>query len=95
MREKHRTQRRGWLKVHVAIDVESKKLLPLEVAEENTSDSEALRPLLKNANFEDALAGDAYDTNNAFEFMKYHHLGTVRITRPDGTVITINNTGNR
>ena len=31
MREKHGTQRRGWLKVHVAIDVESKRLLSLEV----------------------------------------------------------------
>ena len=29
MREKHGTQRRGWLKVHVAVDVESKRLLSL------------------------------------------------------------------
>ena len=36
MREKHGTQRRGWLKVHVAVDVESKRLLSLEVTEENT-----------------------------------------------------------
>ena len=54
MREKHGTQRRGWLKVHVAVDVESKRLLSLEVTEENTSDSEVLRPLLKDVNFEDA-----------------------------------------
>ena len=30
MRKKHGTQRRGWIKVHVAVDVESKRLL-LEV----------------------------------------------------------------
>lgn len=36
MREKHGKQRRGWLKVHVAVDVESKKLLSLEVTEEDT-----------------------------------------------------------
>ena len=30
-REKHGTQRRGWLKVHVEIDVVSKRLLSLEV----------------------------------------------------------------
>ena len=70
MREKHGTQRRGWLKVHVAVDVESKRLLSLEVTEENTSDSEVLRPLLKDVNFEDALEDGAYDTNDAFEFMK-------------------------
>ncbi len=40
MREKPGTQRRGWLKVHVTVDIESKRLLSLEVAEENTSNGE-------------------------------------------------------
>ena len=52
------------------IDVESKRLFSLEVTEENTSDSEVLLPLLKDVNFEDALEDGAYDTNDAFEFMK-------------------------
>jgi hypothetical protein len=38
--------------------------------EEDTSDSEVLRPLLEDVNIEDALADDAYDANDAFEFMK-------------------------
>ena len=66
MREKHGKQRRGWLKVHVAVDVESKRLLSIEITEEDTSDSEVLRPLLKDVNFEDALADGAYDTKDAF-----------------------------
>ena len=70
MRGKHGTQRRGWLKVHVAVDVESKRLLSLEVAEENALDSEVLRPLWRDVNFEDALEDGAYDTNDAFEFME-------------------------
>jgi len=70
MREKHGTKRRGWLKVHVAVDVESKRLLSLEVTEEDTSDSEVLRPLLKDINIEEGLMDGAYDTNDAFEFMK-------------------------
>ena len=36
MRKKHGTQRRGWLMVHVTVDVASKRLLSLEVTEENT-----------------------------------------------------------
>ena len=54
----------------MAVDVESKGLHSLEATEENTSDIEVLRPLLKYVNFEDALVDDAYDTNDAFEFMK-------------------------
>ncbi len=70
MCEKHGTQRRGWLKIHVAYDAESERLLSLEVAKGNTLDNEELRPLSKGVNFEDALADGAYDTNDAFEFMK-------------------------
>jgi hypothetical protein len=70
MREKHGKKRRGWLKVHVAVDVESKRLLSLEVTEEDTSDNEVLRPLLKDVNIEEGLMDGAYDTNDAFEFMK-------------------------
>jgi len=70
MREKHGKKRRGWLKVHVAVDVESKRLLSLEVTEEDTSDSEVLRPLLKDVNIKEGVMDGAYDTNDAFEFMK-------------------------
>jgi hypothetical protein len=68
MREKHGKQRRGWLKVPVAVDVESKRLLSIEITED--SDSEVLRPLLKDVIFKDALADGAYDTKDAFDFMK-------------------------
>ena len=42
----------------------------MEVTEENTSDSEVLRPLLKDVNIEEGLMDGAYDTSDAFEFMK-------------------------
>jgi hypothetical protein len=70
MREKHGKTRRGWLKVHVAVDVKSKKLLSIEVTEETTADSEVLRPLLKDINIKDGLMDGAFDTNDAFNFMK-------------------------
>jgi hypothetical protein len=70
MREKHGKVRRGWLKVHVAVDVESKKLLSIEVTEEKTADSEVLRPLLKDVNIKNGLMDGAFDTNDAFNFMK-------------------------
>ena len=70
MREKHGKSRRGWLKVHVAVDVESKKLLAIEVTEEKTADSEVLRPLLKDVKLKGGLMDGGYDTNDAFNFMK-------------------------
>jgi len=70
MREKHGKVRRGWLKVHVAVDVETKKLLSIEVTEEKVADSEVLRPLLKDLNIKDGLMDGAFDTNDAFDFIK-------------------------
>jgi hypothetical protein len=70
MREKHGKVRRGWLKVHIAVDVESKKLLSIEVTNETTGDSEVLRPLLKDLNIKDGLMDGAYDTKDAFNFLK-------------------------
>jgi hypothetical protein len=70
MREKHGKVRRGWLKVHVAVDVESKKLLSIEVTEEKIADSKVLRPLLKNINITASLMDGGYDSKDAFDFMK-------------------------
>lgn len=64
MREKHGKVRRGWLKVHVAFDVD------IEVTEEKIADSKILRPLLKNINIKEGLMDGGYDTNDAFDFMK-------------------------
>ncbi len=51
MHEKPGTQRRGWLKVYVTIDVASKRLLSLEVTEENTSDSKDIAPFVERRQF--------------------------------------------
>lgn len=69
IREKHGKTRKGWLKVHVAVDVESKKLLSIEITEEDTADREVLRPLLKDINVKVGLMDGAYDTNDAFDLM--------------------------
>ncbi len=47
--------------MHVAVDVESKKLLSIEVTEEDTADSEVLRPLLKDIDVKEGLMDGAYD----------------------------------
>lgn len=64
------TKRRGWLKVHVAVDVVTKKLLSIEVTDERTTDHEMLEPLIKDLPLKDLLADGGYDTYEAFKFLK-------------------------
>lgn len=39
--------RKGWIKVHVAVDVKTKKLLALDITDERTGDGKMLKPLIK------------------------------------------------
>jgi len=41
--------RRGYLKIHIAVDVEQKRILALEVTDERTGDGRMLQPLVEEA----------------------------------------------
>lgn len=70
MREKHGKTRRGWIKVHVAVDAETNQLISLEVSDEKTADSEMFKPLLEPLkNLKDILADGAYDTYDNFTYL--------------------------
>ena len=74
MREKHGNMRRGWVKVHIAVDVETHQLVSLEVSDEKTADCEMFKPLLKPIKkLKDVLADGAYDTHDCFEYYATHH----------------------
>ncbi|KXB07259.1 hypothetical protein AKJ54_00470 [candidate division MSBL1 archaeon SCGC-AAA382K21] len=70
LRKDHKGKRRGWIKVHVAVDAEGKKLLSIEVTDEKTGDSEVFEELIENLNLEDCLADGAYDSEEIFELLE-------------------------
>jgi len=41
--------RKGWIKVHIAVDVKTKSLLAFEITDERTGDGEMLEPLVEKA----------------------------------------------
>ncbi len=65
-----RKERKGWIKVHIAVDVETKELLGVKVTDERTADHEMFEPLLDSIEVKDALADSAYDTREVFKFLK-------------------------
>ena len=76
MRLKHKGERKGWIKVHIVVDVESKELLAVEVTDECVGDSKMFKSLLeKIENIEDVLADGAYDTNDNFNYMDGRGVG--------------------
>jgi len=73
LKRKHGVERRGWLKLHVAVDTRSGQVLSMEVTEEDVHDTRILKPLiegsLKVAPVGKALGDGAYDSRANFQFL--------------------------
>ena len=77
MREKwHIKNKKGYLKIHVAVNVKTKKIRSMKVTDEHVHDSKALPELVENIIKSDnmvsvgKLFGDgAYEGNNIFRFL--------------------------
>ena len=72
MRHKWKVKR-GYLKIHLAVDVKRKKILALEVTDEKVGDGQMLQPLVEEASEKvkviKAIGDGAYDTKNNFRYL--------------------------
>jgi hypothetical protein len=76
MQDKWKIRKKEYLKLHIAVNVKSKKILSMKVTDEHVHDSKALPELIENIIKSDnmvsigKLFGDgAYDSNNIFSFL--------------------------
>ena len=70
MREKHGVERKGWIKVHVAVDVETRRPITFEITDERITDQDMVKPLLTDIKLKDSLMDGAYDKKEVFKFLK-------------------------
>src|SRR5206468_3989132 len=86
--------RKGYLKIHVAVDIKKKRILSLEVTSEDVHDGKMLKSLVDNAsennNLKGILADGMYDSNNNFRYLSNHHIKSGIKTRSNSKVKTIN-----
>lgn len=65
---------KGYIKVHLAVDVRTKEILALEVTEERVGDGEMLEPLVegasKRARVKRALGDGGYDSGENFTYLE-------------------------
>jgi len=65
--------KRGYLKIHIAVDTKRKKILALKVTDEKVGDGRMLQPLVEEASKKAKIAktiGDgAYDTKSNFRYL--------------------------
>ena len=78
MNEKWNTQnRKGYLKIHVAVDIKTKEILALEVTDEKVYDGKILKKLVNNVldnqgkkKIKSVLADGTYDSNKNFRYLE-------------------------
>jgi hypothetical protein len=72
MRRKWKVKR-GYLKIHIAVDVKRKKILALEVTDEKVGDGRMLQPLVEEASekvkIAKALGDGSYDSKKNFSYL--------------------------
>lgn len=85
--------RKGWVKVHIAVDVKTKKLLALEITDERVGDGKMLKPLMRQAKRNitggkiKAVYGDGtYDSRDNFNFLDSKEIEPIIKTRKDASI---------
>ncbi len=78
MRDKWHVKKKGYLKIHVAVNIKTKKILSMKVTDEHVHDSKALPEFVENIIKSDdmtaaaigKLFGDgAYEGNDIFRYL--------------------------
>lgn len=90
--------RRGYLKIHVAVDIKNKKIISLEVTSEEVHDGKLLKKLVDTAsaannNVKGALADGMYDSNKNFRYLSKNHIKAGIKTRSNSKVRPTNCNG--
>ena len=71
------SKKRGYLKIHIAVDIKRKRILSLDVTSEKVHDGQVLPKLVEditikqNKEIDMTIADGAYDNNNNFQFLSF------------------------
>ena len=86
--------RKGYLKIHIAVDIKKKRILSLEVTSEEVHDGRMLKNLVDSASGNNkvkrVLADGMYDSNNNFRYLSNNHIKPGIKTRSNSKVKSTN-----
>jgi len=75
LRDKWNIKKKGYLKIHIAVDIKSKKILSMKVTDEHVHDNKMLPQLIEDVTKSNHMsaskvfADGAYDSNNVFRYL--------------------------
>ena len=82
--------KRGFIKVHIAVDTKTKQILAIEVTKENVGDGKMLGRLVESSgrkgNVRRVLADGAYDSKNNFRMLASNNIEAVIRVRKNASL---------
>jgi Transposase DDE domain len=88
MREKWKAGKKGYLKIHIAVNVKSKKILSIKVTNEHVHDSKALPELVENIIQSDSMAtigklfaDGAYEGNEVLDIWETMDMPCIKVRK--------------
>jgi Transposase DDE domain len=101
MSDKWGSGKKGYIKIHVAVDIKTKEILALEVTDEKVQDSKMMTKLVENVlkikpnkKKIKSLLGDAvaYDSNDNFRFLNEKKIDPIiKVKRNSAVILSRNN----
>jgi transposase len=80
-------KRKCWIKIHLAVCVETKKPVAFEITDERVSDHKMVKPLLNDIKMKDSLMDAGYDKEEIYMFLEEKGINKPRINpRKDAIV---------
>ena len=93
-------KKKGYLKIHVAVDIKTKEILALEVTDEKVHDSKMMKKLVENVlkikpnkkKIKSLLGDGAYDSNDNFRVLNEKKIDPIiKVKRNSAVILSRNN----
>jgi len=92
--------RKGYLKIHVAVNIKTKEILALEITDEKVYDGKVMPRLIehilkrkddKDVKIESVLGDGSYDSNENFKYLQKNKIKPVIKVRKNSIISSKNN----
>lgn len=93
-------KKKGYLKIHVAVNIKTKEILALDVTDEKTHDGKIMKKLVENVlkitpnkkKIKSILGDGAYDSNDNFRFLNDKKIDPIiKVKRNSAVILSENN----
>ncbi len=102
MQDKWKAGKKGYLKIHVAVNIKTKEILALEVTDEKVHDSKVVKNLVEgvlnnnhNIKIKSFIGDGAYDSNKNFKYLKEKRIRPTIIKVKRNSIISSRNSNVR